>query len=97
MVRLPDGVYAMSVDGFLDLITNDGPDEPLKEWLGTPPSSCDICRKPIIDSFIDGRTVHGPWANMCPTCFKREGVGLGTGHGQHYGMTPTGGFVKIGG
>lgn len=30
----------------------------------------------------DGATVFGPWAYMCGPCFKKFGVGLGTGRGQ---------------
>lgn len=30
----------------------------------------------------DGKTVMGPWAYMCPTCFRMFGVGLGLGRGQ---------------
>ena len=49
-----------------------------------PPSHCDICSKDIISSFTDGVTKEGYWANMCPTCFKKHGVRLGTGYGQRY-------------
>lgn len=30
----------------------------------------------------DGKTVNGPWANMCTAHFTRYGLGLGTGRGQ---------------
>lgn len=30
----------------------------------------------------DGKTAHGPWANMCEECFNQYGTGLGTGKGQ---------------
>lgn len=55
-----------------------------KKWLGPTPTHCDICCMPIKNIFIDGRTVYGPWANMCPTCHEQIGVGLGTGRGQKY-------------
>lgn len=41
---------------------------------------CDICRSAT--AFYDGKTVMGPWANMCSHCFGQYGVGLGTGRGQ---------------
>lgn len=31
---------------------------------------------------VDGKTVDGPWAYMCPRCFLKFGVGLGLGRGQ---------------
>lgn len=55
-----------------------------KTWMGIPPSKCDICGSAITDTFIDGKTIHGPWGNMCPECHKRFGCGLGTGRGQKY-------------
>lgn len=45
---------------------------------------CDFCstdHSPILAS-IDGKTIHGPWANMCDECFETHGVGLGLGRGQ---------------
>lgn len=41
--------------------------------------TCDICGKP---AEYDGRTIQGPWAYMCESCFNTHGVGLGTGIGQ---------------
>jgi len=41
--------------------------------------SCDFCGN---TARYDGKTHQGPWANMCPTCFKKYGVGLGLGRGQ---------------
>jgi hypothetical protein len=48
---------------------------------------CDMCE--IVwgvkkEAAVDGKTKNGPWANMCETCFKKHGVGLGTGKGQRY-------------
>jgi len=47
---------------------------------------CDICKfengKPGVTADYDGKTVRGPWANMCRSCFFSHGVGLGTGRGQ---------------
>ena len=67
-----------------------------KFWLGFAPKTCDICQSAIKDSFIDGRTVDGPWANMCPECHNNYGVGLGTGKGQEYRKTNEG-WLKING
>ena len=54
-------------------------------WCGSKPEICDLCRSPIVDGhFVDGRTVFGPWANMCPDCHKGQGQGLGIGRGQEY-------------
>lgn len=36
----------------------------------------------------DGRTVRGPWANMCGDCFQRYGVGVGLGYGQRFVLAP---------
>jgi hypothetical protein len=55
-----------------------------KYWLGTPPERCDLCKQPITSEFYDGATVYGPWANMCPTCHFKLGVGIGVGRGQQY-------------
>lgn len=61
-----------------------------------PPTTCDICHKPITDTFVDGRVVGGTaWANMCEHCHKRNGTGLGSGKGQLYKKNATGQFVKI--
>lgn len=40
---------------------------------------CDFCNSP---AQYDGKTVIGPWANMCEVHFKQYGKGLGLGKGQ---------------
>jgi hypothetical protein len=61
-----------------------------KRWTGDLPTECDIGKHvlgeshPLTDGFIDGATTFGQWANMCPSCHARYGVGLGTGRGQQY-------------
>lgn len=35
-----------------------------------------------VPAAVDGATVMGFWAYMCQDCFKRFGIGLGTGKGQ---------------
>ena len=52
----------------------------VKKWLGPVPTRCDVCCAQINDEFIDGRTVYGPWANMCCECHSQ----IGTGKGQKY-------------
>lgn len=66
-----------------------------KKWFGNPPEQCDICRADITDTFIDGKTIHGPWANMCPACHKNYGIGLGTGRGQKYTKQGPIDWVKV--
>jgi hypothetical protein len=55
-----------------------------KVWSGSPPCFCDVCNDVIADEFVDGKTNMGPWAIMCPGCYKEHGVGCGTGKGQRY-------------
>ena len=67
-----------------------------KKWFGSPKTTCDFCHNEVRDSvsFVDGKTTRGPWAIMCPSCFRRNGLGIGPGLGQQYnGET----FIKIGG
>jgi len=40
---------------------------------------CDFC---ILKACYDGRTIYGPWANMCLIHFGQYGVGIGLGKGQ---------------
>ena len=44
---------------------------------------CDFCHKPV-GEYIDGKTIYGPWANMCLACYRLNGTGIGMGKGQHY-------------
>ena len=44
---------------------------------------CDFCSKSV-GEYIDGKTIYGPWADMCLACYKIKGVGLGLGLGQQY-------------
>lgn len=46
---------------------------------------CDFCtmRGQVgVVATVDGKTIHGPWANMCESDFEEFGVGLGLGRGQ---------------
>ncbi len=40
---------------------------------------CDFCSNPAV---FDGKTIHGPWVNMCGSHHSAYGVGLGAGKGQ---------------
>ena len=54
-------------------------------WMGDAPTVCDLNSSHAIkDKFIDGATQMGAWANMCPTCHRDFGRGLGMGKGQQY-------------
>jgi hypothetical protein len=53
-------------------------------WVGDVLATCQLCPAPLTTGFIDGRTVNGPWAIMCPDCHAVFGCGLGTGNGQRY-------------
>jgi hypothetical protein len=59
-----------------------------KFWMGSDPTKCQLCGKPITDEFIDGKTKFGPWAIMCWKCNMIKGPGLFdhsvTGAGQLY-------------
>ena len=75
-----------------------GSEKKKKVWTGTPPHRCNLCNEKIETRFVDGRTVHGPWAFMCEECHEGfgGGVGLGLGKGQLYEKQGDE-WVKIGG
>jgi hypothetical protein len=56
------------------------------EFYSDPPQDCDFCNQPVsgFGFFVDGQTADGPWANMCPNCYAKMGVGIGWGVGQLY-------------
>jgi hypothetical protein len=56
----------------------------MKEWLSPPPEKCDLGDCKIDDFFVDGKTVFGTWACMCPECHEHGGIGFGIGKGQLY-------------
>jgi hypothetical protein len=36
-----------------------------------------------VPASVDGKTIYGAWAYMCPECWTAYGIGkLGTGYGQ---------------
>ena len=45
---------------------------------------CDFCKENgwNTPAHFDGKTVFGPWANMCDSHFRSYGTGLGLGIGQ---------------
>lgn len=65
------------------------------QWLSKVPERCDICDVDIVDIFVDGSTIYGPWANMCQSCHIRIGRGLGTDKGQKFQKQSDGSFVKV--
>ena len=55
------------------------------KWLSS--TECNFCHqdaKEVSRYFVDGKTVLGPWALMCRTCFYHNGTGHGIGKGQMY-------------
>lgn len=47
--------------------------------------NCDFCKYEKgqdIPAEYDGKTIRGPWANMCEIHFVLNGIGLGLGKGQ---------------
>jgi hypothetical protein len=57
-----------------------------KMWYGS--KVCDFCKRDVSGiKFVDGKTVHGPWALMCMDCYRDHGMGFGTGRGQQYDET----------
>jgi hypothetical protein len=45
---------------------------------------CQLCNEPLIESYIDGATVVGPWAIMCDACHRQFGVGWGVGRASRH-------------
>jgi hypothetical protein len=72
-----------------------------KRWIGPPPTHCDICHKPIMDTYYDAALKlkqRRIWANLYPTCFEVGGGKLGPGSGQKYVWNPVEGiYFKRGG
>lgn len=54
------------------------------EVAALPPCSIHFERfRQSVDAHYDAKTIWGPWAYLCETCFKRYGPGrLGTGFAQ---------------
>jgi hypothetical protein len=67
-----------------------------KFWMGTVPEQDDF-GQPIIDTFVDGKTVYGQWAFMAPFSYGKYGVGLGLGKGQQYIKQPDSRWMKVAG
>jgi hypothetical protein len=78
-------------------------------WTGPVPKRCELIgfvlntakHDDILETgeFVDGRIHDGDprWANMCMRCYKRYGLGLGTGMGQRYTRQADGRWLKTGG
>jgi hypothetical protein len=69
-----------------------------KIWFSVIPTECETCGDQITDRFVDGMTKYGPWAVMCPGCWK-DGIGIGgaygNGRGQLYKKAEDGKFYKV--
>lgn len=66
-------------------------------WCG-PLGDTDDFGRPYGTEMIDGKTRHGPWANMSAESWKIEsGTGgrLGTGFGQRYEKQADGRWLKV--
>jgi hypothetical protein len=64
-------------------------------WL-SPLELTDDFGIPYESIMIDGRTKHGPWANMTEASWRKHGIGqLGTGRGQKYKKQPDNRWLKI--
>lgn len=64
-------------------------------WHGTPPETCQICRHPILDNFVNGATLQGPWHLMCLRCHELHGRSFGTNRGQAYQRQPDNRWLKV--
>jgi hypothetical protein len=65
-----------------------------KKWMGSKPETCELCKQPLKQQFVDGRTAWGFWAIMCASCHDKVGCRLGTGCGQRYDLLT---LEKVGG
>ena len=51
-------------------------DDNARFFTGKAPVNCSYCCKPIINIFVDGQLLRGPWADLCPKCFAKYGMPL---------------------
>ncbi len=60
------------------------------QYWASPVPSADDFGDTITDTFIDGKTIYGPWAAMTPASWTAHGVTdkLGLGIGQRYERQP---------
>jgi hypothetical protein len=66
-----------------------------KYWVGKVNLHDDF-GDPITTTFIDGRTIEGPWAIMTPKSAKVHGIDrLGEGCGQWYERQDDGKWLKV--
>ncbi|HET9943608.1 MAG TPA: hypothetical protein VFR05_09720 [Terriglobia bacterium] len=57
-----------------------------QKWLSDLPEKCEMCKTPLRDVFVDGKTAWGPWAIMCVICHRDQGFGFGIGRGQKFDL-----------
>ena len=62
------------------------------KWMGE--TKCDVCHRECGKELYDAKTIHGPWATMCPMCYFQYGIGLGPGVGQRYIKQKDGSYKK---
>lgn len=96
-VDISDEQRRKQVEANMGNVSVNGPMQRKKYWAGSPPSSCDLCKKAIINLFVDGRTDLGPWGFMCIPCHVLHGYGTGVGRGQKYEKQADGRWLKVGG
>jgi hypothetical protein len=66
-------------------------------WQGSL-RSVDDFDVPYDGTMYDGRTIHGPWANMTETSWQLHAFNphrLGTGYGQKYKQQADGRWLKV--
>ena len=66
-------------------------------WLSEIPNRCDLCKCAITHKFYDAHLKIGCAANVCPSCFLFEGIGLGIGRGQEYTKQKNGSYKQTAG
>jgi hypothetical protein len=74
---------------------NGEPEKRKDYWLGNLPPKDDFGVL-YSTTMYDGKTIHGPWANMTPKSWRVHGCGrLGTGYGQKYEKQENGRWLKV--
>ena len=76
-----------------------------EEVLAHPPAygdakACDVCGFELTENglYVDGRLRgEAMWVNMCASCARNHGEGIGWGSGQLYARQPNGTFRLVSG
>lgn len=65
-------------------------------WTGQAPIHCDLCARPLGNTFVDGATKpQGRWGSLDLKCHRVHGVGIGAGKGQVFRKQDDGRWLKI--